>query len=211
MREKFQSDFIHRYEVSPSANADGRTLLLLHGTGGDESDLLPIGRTLDSTAALLSVRGRVLENGVPRFFRRLAEGVFDEEDIVRRADELAEFLEAAASHYSFPLRSMIAVGYSNGANIAAAMLLLGRAKFRGAILLRAMVPLVPPVVSRLEGTRVLIASGMRDPIVPVENAERLGALLKAAGADAEIHWSDAGHTLIPADLDFTRRWLHAGR
>ena len=134
-----QLNFVHRY--LPGKNADSRILLLLHGTGGDENDLIPLGQELDPNAALLSPRGRVSENGAPRFFRRFAEGVFDEEDVLRRANELADFVAAAAAEYAFAPERVIAVGYSNGANIAAAMLLLRPEALEAAILFRAMVPL----------------------------------------------------------------------
>ncbi|HJX26089.1 MAG TPA: hypothetical protein VJ252_08025, partial [Chthoniobacterales bacterium] len=132
-------DFIHEFVPGTS----GRTLLLLHGTGGNEHDLLPLGRVLDPTAALLSPRGKILENGMPRFFRRLAEGVFDLEDLKKRTHELADFVAASAEQYQFAADKLVAVGYSNGANIAGSMLLLRPETFRTAILFRAMVPLVP--------------------------------------------------------------------
>src|SRR5438477_11104234 len=165
-------DFTHRFvpaQVIPPA----RVLLLLHGTGGDENDMIPVGRDLDPTAALLSPRGNVLENGMPRFFRRLAEGVFDEEDVIRRAHELADFVGATAARYEFDPKRVIAVGYSNGANIAAAILLLRPEVFVSAVLFRAMVPLVPPGLPNLAHARVLLLSGKQDVIVPMENAERL--------------------------------------
>jgi predicted esterase len=169
-------DFIHHFVPAPASPAV-RTLLLLHGTGGNENDMIPLGRELDPTAALLSPRGRILEHGMPRFFRRLAEGVFDEEDLIRRTHELADFVDAAAGRYTFDAKSMIAVGYSNGANIAAALLLLRPEVLSAAILFRAMVPLAPASLPDLAQARVLIASGEHDPIVPVENARRLAAML----------------------------------
>src|SRR5256886_5745725 len=173
-------DFIHRF-VPASAGSTARTLLLLHGTGGNENDMIPLGRDLDPTAALLSLRGNVLENGMPRFFRRLAEGLFDEEDVIRRANELADFLPKAAAKYELDMKRLTAVGYSNGANIVAAVLLLRPSAITSAVLLRAMVPLTPASEPDLSGTRVLICSGKRDPIIPVENAERLVAVLRPAG------------------------------
>ena len=158
-------DFIHRFIPAP-ARSTGRTLLLLHGTGGDENDMIPLGRDLDPNAALLSPRGNVLENGMPRFFRRLAEGIFDEEDVIRRAHELADFVGAAAARYEFDPQRVTAVGYSNGANIAAAILLLRPEVLSAAILFRAMVPLVPASLPNLAQARVLISSGKHDPIVP---------------------------------------------
>jgi predicted esterase len=198
-------DFIHRFV--PASEGSSRTLLLLHGTGGNEDDMLPLGRQLDPKAALLSPRGNVLENGMPRFFRRLAEGVFDEEDVVRRAHELAEFVAAAAARYKFDLTRLTAVGYSNGANIAAAILLLRPEVLSAAILFRAMVPLVPPALPNLDHRRVLLLSGEQDPIVPVENAERLAAMLQEAGADVTMRFEPASHALARGDLEAAKQWL----
>lgn len=200
-------DFIHRFEPAPEGSA--RTLLLLHGTGGNEEDLLPLGRQLDATAALLSPRGNVLENGMPRFFRRLAEGVFDEEDVVRRAHELAEFVSAAAARYQFDLKHLTAVGYSNGANIAAAILLLQPEVQFDAILLRAMVPLVPSALPNLAHRRVFLSSGEQDPIVPKENAGRLAAMLREAGARVTLRFEPAGHGLALGDIRAAKEWLTA--
>lgn len=201
-----ERDFIHRFVPAP-AGATGRTLLLLHGTGGNEDDLIPLGRKLDPQAALLSPRGRVLENGMPRFFRRLAEGVFDEEDVIRRADELADFVGAAARQYEFDPKKVIAVGYSNGANIAAALLLLRPEMLSEAILFRAMVPLVPPMLPDLGQTRVFISSGVQDPIVPKENVQRLAALLRERGAIVTLRFESAGHALVGGDIAAAREWL----
>jgi predicted esterase len=199
-------NFIHRFIPAPKPQA-ARTLLLLHGTGGDENDMIPLGRDLDPMAALLSPRGQVLENGMPRFFRRLAEGIFDEEDLVRRAHELADFVGAAAARYEFDSKHVIAVGYSNGANIAAAILLLRPEVLAGAVLFRAMVPIVPPVLPDLAHARVLLSSGTQDPIVPVENVERLAAMLRKAGADVALRLEPAGHSLALGDIKAAREWL----
>jgi phospholipase/carboxylesterase len=199
-------DLIHNF-IPAHESPPRRILLLLHGTGGDENDLLPLGRELDPAAALLSVRGQVLENGMPRFFRRLAEGVFDEQDVIRRAQELADFVGVAATHYEFDPRHLIAVGYSNGANIAAAILLLRPEVLAGAILLRAMVPLVPPVSPDLAHARIFISSGKQDPIVPVENAQRLAAMLSGAGADVTLRFESAGHALVSGDIAAAKEWL----
>ncbi|HWM23821.1 MAG TPA: alpha/beta hydrolase [Chthoniobacterales bacterium] len=198
-------DFIHRFV--PASGPGNRTLLLLHGTGGNEDDMVPLGRDLDPTAALLSLRGKVLENGMPRFFRRLAEGVFDEEDVIRRAHELADFVVAAAARYEFDPQRVTAVGYSNGANIAAAILLLRPELLAGAVLLRAMVPLVPPAVPDLSHARVLLSSGEHDPIVPKENAGRLAAMLREAGAEVTIRFEAAGHALAFGDIDAAKEWI----
>jgi phospholipase/carboxylesterase len=199
-------DFIHRFIPAP-AGPGKRTLLLLHGTGGDENDLIPLGRDLDPTAALLSPRGQVLENGMPRFFRRLSEGVFDEEDLVTRAHELADFIAAAAVREEFDPKRVIAVGFSNGANMAAAILLLRPEVLAGAVLFRAMVPIVPTGLLDLKHAHVLLSSGTEDPIVPAENAERLAAMLRKAGANVTLRFEPAGHSLALGDVRAAREWL----
>ena len=195
--------FIHRFVPGTS----DRALLLLHGTGGNESDLLDLGRAIDPDAALLSPRGKVLENGAPRFFRRLAEGVFDEEDVVTRARELSRFVTAAAVEYGIDLSHLTAVGYSNGANIAAAMLLLGIARFNQAVLFRAMVPLSKVDVPDLKGAQVLISAGELDPIATRPMAERLAQVLEAGGAQVTFKLQPTGHGLTPADLVAAQEWL----
>ena len=199
-------DYTHRF-IPAQEKPPRRVLLLLHGTGGNENDMIPLGRDLDPSAAILSLRGNVLENGMPRFFRRLAEGVFDEEDVVRRANELADFIGVAEAKYSFEPGSLTAVGYSNGANIAAAVLLLRPGVFSRAVLFRAMVPLTPSTQPALPDTRVLICSGKSDPIVPVENVERLATMLRDAGADVTLRWEDAEHQLVFAEIAAARNWL----
>ena len=195
----------HRFV--PGLPAESRTLLLLHGTGGNEDDLIPLGRALLPGAALLSPRGQVLEHGMPRFFRRLAEGVFDEPDLRARTAELAEFVEWAATSYGFDPRRVTAVGFSNGANIASSLLLLRPHVLAGAVLFRAMVPLVPEVRPDLRGVRVLIGSGRADPLVPASEVERLAAMLQEGGAEVTVHWESAGHQLTSGDLDAGRTWL----
>jgi len=203
--------FIHRFISSPNDSVPARTLLLLHGTGGNENDLLDLGRTLDPDAALLSPRGKVSENGAPRFFRRLAEGVFDEQDVIARANELANFIEAASSQYHIDQNKLIAVGYSNGANIASAMMLLGVAAFRQAILLRPMVPLSQVELPDLTQTRVLVSGGEFDPIArPIIVRELIQLLLKA-GAKVSAQSQKAGHELAAADVDASREWLATPR
>ena len=202
------TDFIHRYE--PATNAGSPPLLLLHGTGGDENDLLGLGQMISPGSALLSPRGRVLEHGMPRFFRRLAEGVFDEDDVRRRALELGEFVDDARKQYG--LAAPVAVGFSNGANIAAALLLLKPDVLAGAILLRAMVPLSDPPKSdplkaELAGKQVLLLSGQADPIVPASNSARLATLLSDAGARVSHKVLPAGHQLSQADVTLARDWI----
>jgi phospholipase/carboxylesterase len=196
-------EFIHKFVPGTS----GRTLILLHGTGGTESDLLDLGRALDPDAALLSPRGKVLENGMPRFFRRLAEGVFDEEDLIYRTHELADFIHVAAERYDFRQSNSIAVGYSNGANVAGSIMLLRPETFQGAALLRAMVPLIPANLPELKGAPVLVAAGNYDPIIPVESARELVALMRRSGADVTAFFENASHGLTETTLTTTKRWL----
>ncbi len=196
--------FTHRW--LPKAGAT-KTLLLLHGTGGDENNLVSLGGALEPHANLLSPRGRVLENGMPRFFRRLAEGVFDEADVKARADELAVFVTQAANLYGFAEDDVTAVGYSNGANIASAAMLRHPKLFRAALLLRPMVPFEPETLPDLSGVPIFLGAGRRDPIVPTENVERLAEMLKAAGAEVTLHWENTGHGLSDRDLQAARRWL----
>jgi predicted esterase len=200
---KLRPDFIHEFVPGSSS----RTLLLLHGTGGNERDLIPLGRELDPNAALLSPRGKVLEKGMPRFFRRLAEGVFDVADLKHRTNELANFVTAAAQHYGFASDQLVAVGYSNGANIAASMLLLRPEIMQRAILFRAMVPLIPDKLPNLSSVRVWIGGGDQDPIVPASETGRLAELLRRAGADVTICFAKAGHGLTNDDLEAARHWL----
>jgi predicted esterase/catechol 2,3-dioxygenase-like lactoylglutathione lyase family enzyme len=201
--------FVHRY-VPPSTEgelAGGTTLLLLHGTGGDEEDLLPLGRALLPGAGLLSPRGKVLERGAPRFFRRLAEGVFDQEDLARRTDELGDFVVAAAQAYQLERDGIVAVGFSNGANIAASLLLRRPGVLRAAVLLSPMVPFEPESRPELSGTSVFIGAGRRDTITPAAQAERLAELLRAAGADVTLHWEPGGHTVTEPEVEAARAWL----
>jgi phospholipase/carboxylesterase len=198
-----QPDFIHDFVPGSSS----RTLLLLHGTGGNERDLIPLGHELDPNAALLSPRGKVLENGMPRFFRRLAERVFDLEDLKYRTNELADFVTAAAQHHGFATDQLVAVGYSNGANIVASMLLLRPEIMQTAILFRAMVPLVPDTLPNLSSVRVWIGAGDQDPIIPRSEAQRLVELLRRAGADVTIRFFNTGHGLTNEDLEAARHWL----
>jgi len=195
--------FTHRFLP---ATAEGRPpLLLLHGTGGDEHDLVPLGQAVAPGSALLSPRGKVLEHGMPRFFRRLAEGVFDEADVIARANELADFVAEAREAYGLP--APVALGFSNGANIAAALLLLRPEALAGAALLRAMVPLGAPPAVDLAGKRILILSGAMDPIVPAENAGRLAGLLERSGALVRHQNLPAGHGLSQADVTIVKEWL----
>jgi phospholipase/carboxylesterase len=199
------NELSHIHRFVPGNRHEAAPLLLLHGTGGDESDLLPLGQSLAPGAALLSPRGKVLEHGMPRFFRRLAEGVFDEDDVRRRADELADFVGEARVRYG--LQAPIALGYSNGANIAAAMLLLRPDALAGAILLRAMVPLREVPAADLARKPVLITSGQSDPIIPPSNSQRLAVMLSQAGAEVQHRTLPVGHQLSQADLTIAKQWL----
>jgi predicted esterase len=181
--------------------------LLLHGTGGDENDLLSLGEVLAPGAALLSPRGKVLENGMPRFFRRLAMGVFDEKDLRFRTQELAEFVRAASIRYGFDSEDIVVVGYSNGANIAASTLLLYPQVLRAAVLFSPMVPLQPEQPPNLSGTAVFVAAGRIDPIVPAENTKQLVSMLKQAGAEVVEHWHPGGHELVQSAVQAARHWL----
>ena len=200
-----EPDFVHLF-IPPTAGAS-RVLLLLHGTGGEESDLIPLGRELDPTAALLSPRGQVLEGGNRRFFRRFAEGVFDEADVIRRAHELADFIVAAATHYRVDLSRLTAVGYSNGANIAAAIMLLRPEVLPAAVLLRAMMPLTHPPTPDLTGRRVMVVAGDADPIIPLPNVRALAALLTKGGAEVRLEIQPASHGLVAADLALAKHWI----
>ena len=198
-----QPDFLHEFV---HGNSD-RTLLLLHGTGGNERDLIPLGRELDPNASLLSPRGKILENGMPRFFRRLAEGVFDLEDLKTRTNELADFVAAAVRHYKLAADHVVGVGYSNGANIAASLLLLRPEIMRATILFRAMVPLVPDKMPDLSSVHIWIGAGDQDPIVPASETKRLAELLRRAGADVTIRFARASHGLTNDDLEAAHHWL----
>lgn len=198
--------FIHNYLPAPNGTS-ANTLLLLHGTGGDEHDLLPLGRLLHPSANLLSPRGKVLENGMPRFFKRLFEGVFDVPDLIAQTQALSEFVSEAADAYGFDPVRVTAAGFSNGANIAAALLLLHPGVLHAAVLLHPTVPLVPETLPDLTGTAVFIGAGRRDPIVPEAETERLAALLRQAGADASLFWQPGGHALTREEADAAAVWL----
>ncbi len=204
-------EFIHRY-IPPATEAKGigsTSLLLLHGTGGDEADLIPLGRALLPGAGILSPRGRVLEGRAPRFFRRLAEGVFDQEDLARRTEELAAFIEGATNTYRLDPRGIIAVGFSNGANIAASLLLRRPGLLGAAVLLSPMVPFEPEAMTDLTGTAVFIGAGRLDRIAPPAQAERLAELLRKAGAAVSLYWARGGHELTEDVIVAAREWIAA--
>ncbi|MEU1600064.1 hypothetical protein ABZ468_46670 [Streptomyces sp. NPDC005708] len=182
-------------------------LLLLHGTGDDEHGLVPLGEDLAPGSALLSPRGTVLEGTMPRFFRRLQEGVFDEDDLRERADELADFIHTAGNTYGLQPRSLIAVGFSNGANMAAALLLLHPELLAGAVLIACMPPLTKPPATDLTGRRVLISGGLQDPVAPPEQTQILAAQLRASGADVDLLTHHGGHQVEPTHLPAIRKFL----
>ena len=198
------SDFSHLYMPGDEA---APTLLVLHGTGGDEKDLLPLARMISPNSPVLSPRGRVLAPGMPRFLRRLAEGVFDLEDLAVRTNELAEFIIAAAAEYGFDAARLLALGYSNGANIAASVLLSRADVLGGGILLRAMVPFEPASLPDLAGKRVLLCAGEADPIIPPASTTQLSKLLRTAGADVTLQWYPTGHGLTTRDVSDAIAWL----
>ena len=181
-------------------------LLLLHGTGGDEESLLPLAGLLDPEASVLSVRGNVLENGMPRFFRRIAEGVFDEEDLVFRTQELHNFVHDVSLQYGFTREQLVAVGYSNGANIAASLLFHHEKAMRGAMLLHPMVPKRGVPLPELTGLPVFISAGTNDPLVPKDETEELHSLLEGAGAEVTVHWESYGHQLTRPELEAAAEW-----
>lgn len=209
MNEKNQLGFVHKFIPSEgSKDQNSLTLLLLHGTGGDETDLIPIARMLEITkASILSPRGKVIENGMPRYFRRLAEGIFDIEDLKFRTNELAEFVQNASKTYALNLNRIVAVGYSNGANIAASVLLLRPEILSSAILFRPMIPLVPNTLPNLSSKRVLISAGLHDPIVASYQTKDLFDLLEKVGAKVSIQWQNSGHELTQRDIVAARKWL----
>ena len=202
--------FDHQF-VQGQQSGDGLTLLLLHGTGGDESDLIPLGRTLAPGAALLSPRGRVLENGMPRFFRRLSEGVFDQQDLKVQTESLVRFIESATEVYKLRPDRIVAVGYSNGANITSSILLTHPNVFAAAVLFRPMVPFVPSTHPSLKLVDLFISAGRRDGIVSPQETQRLVQILEKAGADVTMFWHNGGHELGQDDVDAATNWISEWR
>jgi predicted esterase len=203
---RFEPDFVHIY-VPPADPESASILLLLHGTGGDEESLVPLAERILPGAAILSPRGKVLENGMPRFFRRFSEGVFDLDDLRVRTLELAEFISKASEIYSFDRNKLIAAGYSNGANIAASILLTYSGVIPVAVLFHPMVPFVPDVLPDLSGAEILITAGTNDPIVSPEGTENLAGLFREAGARVSISWHDRGHNLSREEITAAKSFL----
>jgi phospholipase/carboxylesterase len=201
------TDFAFIHQFLPGREPNSPVLLLLHGTGGDENDLIPLGRDLLPGAAILSLRGNVLENGMRRFFRRVAEGVFDLEDLKRRTEELARFIKWARREYTLQENRVIAAGYSNGANIAASLILRYPRHVSGAVLFRAMVPFIPEPIPDLSAMKIFLSAGDRDPIVPAANVRHLAAILRSGGAEVFVHWHVGGHELAQDDLDAAKSWI----
>ncbi len=201
--------FVHRHLPPSTADGHGVTLLMLHGTGGDEDDLIPLARMLLPGAGILSPRGNVLENGAPRVVRRIREGVFDQEDLARRTTELAGFIDAAARTYELDATKIVAAGFSNGANIAASLLLRRPGALRAAVLLSPMVPFEPDALPDLRGTGVFIGAGKADPIAPPQQVDRLAGILRDAGADVTVHWEPGGHAVTKSEVEAAARWLPA--
>jgi predicted esterase len=200
-------DFVHVFVPAEPPDSNPVTLFLLHGTGGDECDLLPVGRRLCPGAALLGVRGQVLENGMPRFFRRISEGVFDVDDLKSRTEALAHFIDAATEQYGFSRQRLVLVGYSNGANIASSLMFLHPHYETAGILFRPMLPFEPTLLRNFGGLAVFISAGKADPIVSPDAPAQLAAIFESGGADVSLFWHDGGHELGSDDLIAAKKWL----
>ncbi|PQV64009.1 phospholipase/carboxylesterase [Abditibacterium utsteinense] len=199
------NEFIHQFERGSGQT----TVLSLHGTGGSESDLIPLALDLFPGASVLSPRGHILENGANRFFRRFGEGKFDLENLREETENLAQFVQSSSQKYAFDAQKVIALGYSNGANIAASLLLAHPETLAGAILLRAMTPFTPPKILSLEGKAVFLAAGRHDPIVPMENIDALARTLETARADVTLRFENAAHNLSGAEIEAARAFIKA--
>ena len=197
--------FIHRFV--PGDEPSVGTLLVLHGTGGNENDLIGIGQAIAPGAAILSPRGNVLESGAPRFFKRIAEGVFDPKEVRSRGEELARFIRAAAITYGLDTSRIFALGYSNGANIASTVMLIEPGTIQASILLRPMVVYEPAEKPDLSGSSVFISAGRMDPIVPTVSVEQLAHLFRSANADVTLKWQLAAHNLVPSEVREAAEWF----
>lgn len=197
------NDFIHQFVRGTGAT----TVLALHGTGGTETDLIPLAQSLFTDANVLAPRGNVSENGAARFFRRFAEGVFDLENLREETAKLAAFVAASSREYGFEAHKVVALGYSNGANIAASLLLWRPETLAGAVLLRGMTPFEPQNPPDLNGKPIFLASGRLDPIVPIQNVENLAQMLQKAGADVALRWQNASHSLANEEIEAAREFV----
>jgi predicted esterase len=206
---KVLNSFAHRFLPASSSNQRSLTLLPLHGTGGNEDDLIPLATELSPNSAILSPRGRVIESGMPRFFRRFAEGIFDIEDVKLRSNELADFISSASKEYKFNPTTVVALGYSNGANIAASMLFLRPQVLLGAILFRALLPFVPEKLPNLSGKSIFLSEGKYDRFVSRDRAENLKALLEKSGANVTLNWVLSDHSLVREEVEKAKRFLEA--
>ena len=202
--------FVHRYTPAQDSTS-GETLIVLHGTGGNENDLIGIGQSIAPGAAILSPRGNVTENGAHRFFKRLAEGVFDPKEVRSRAEELARFIRAAITKYSLDSTRIYALGYSNGANIASSVMFIDPGLLQGAILFRPMLVFEPEKHGDLSGSSVFISAGRMDPIVPMSSVERLVELFESSHAEVTLKWQQAGHNLVPSEVREAADWLSQQR
>ena len=198
--------FVHRF-VPAQDSSSAETLIVLHGTGGTEDDLIGVGQAIAPGAAILSPRGNVLENGAPRFFKRLAEGLFDPKEVRSRGQELARFIRAAISSYGLDPGRIFALGYSNGANIASTVMFIEPGLLQGAILFRPMVVFEPEERADLSGSSIFISAGRMDPIVPVSSVERLAELFESWHADVTVKWQLAGHNLVPREVREAADWF----
>lgn len=196
--------FSHRFD--PATSEEVRTALVLHGTGGDENSLVPFAQSLLPGAAILSPRGRILEHGVARYFRRFAEGVFDFDSIRHEADALAEFLAEAAKEYKFDASKVTAIGYSNGANIGWSMLLRHPDSLAELVLFRPMVTLTDEQPD-LRKANIFVSSGRQDAMVGEDGAKSLVAQMRDLGANVEHNWHEGGHELASSELKIAQEWL----
>lgn len=199
-------NYIHTFVPAPSGSSRPVTLLLLHGTGGDEYSLLPLGNDLWPGAALLGLRGKIMENGMPGCFRFTESGV----NFRFRAEELAQFIRDASQRYGFSMKSLIIVGHSNGADLAASLILLHPHYLAGAILFRVTVPLVPDIIRDFRQLSLFIGASSRDPLIPAGQPEGLAAIFKSGGADVEVSWHQGGHELGDEDIQAAKNWLARG-
>ncbi len=197
----------HKHIFIEGKDKNAPTLLLLHGTGGNEKDLLPLAEMIAPKASILGVRGNVDENGMPRFFRRVREGVFDEEDLKIRTKDLYEFIEDMSKEYGFDRDQVIAIGYSNGANIAGSLLYHYQDALKGAMLFHAMVPLRNIHLPSLDGVPVFIGAGENDPLIPMDETKELAEELRKAGAAVEEYWTKGGHQLTREEVEKAADWF----